>query len=657
MSLNNLMQTKRQQNTQFKRAKMTLSVISALAILSLQTNVYALGMGDIVVKSHLGQPLLATIKLQGAAELKNATCFRLGNDIDSENQINNANFKLSNIVNDEATLTISTNQAITDPIVNVAVIAECDSTLRRDYVVLLDPILSADIEPAVEQSNVKNNSLQAETQVTEISKSTDKKSHNTIINQQTSTVKANSKKLRKSKNLHSKITDSAKPNKNIILTINPQTNAEPNTVAKTAALENKPRLSISGTDLSSLNNLNLHLDKQLHFTQDEAAHALAANIAIQDTAVQDDVTVMNNRLAHLQQQISALQTRNQTLEVANKQKVESTFIQNFTGNLFNEKMQWMAYLLGGSALVAGVFSINYWRRRKQQQQLNSAEELWDSLDNTTWDNATEQPDFFDAFDANGIFSDASNSQKPNNAAEKSAIDSDHFEITQQIQTPIFLEDNVSEHNILDHADVFLSHGRTSLAVQLLQNHLLDFPKQSVTIWLFLLDLLAKENMQAVYEQTALECKEHFNIRIAAFSNDEASPKQSFEDFPRLNAGLQDVWGKPAAVVYLDDLIYNSRLETRVGFEKSVLEELLLLKSIAHEAISTASVIQLDEKKLMMKEMKEAQIAAKKVEKLEQLNEISIAQATIKQVEATKKQTEAANESREAMFEFNMVEFK
>lgn len=94
---------------------------------------------------------------------------------------------------------------------------------------------------------------------------------------------------------------------------------------------------------------------------------------------------------------------------------------------------------------------------------------------------------------------------------------------------------------MDHADVFLSHGRTSLAIQLLQNHLQDYPKQSVTIWLFLLDLLAKENLQAVYEQTTLECKEHFNIRIAAFSNDEASPKQNLEDFPRLTAGLEQAW--------------------------------------------------------------------------------------------------------------------
>ena len=160
-------------------------------------------------------------------------------------------------------------------------------------------------------------------------------------------------------------------------------------------------------------------------------------------------------------------------------------------------------------------------------------------------------------------------------------------------------------------------------------------------------------MQGAYEQTALECKEHFNIRIAAFSNDEASPKQHFEDFPRLNSGLQDVWGTPAALVYLDDLIYNSRLETRAGFEKNVLEELLLLKSIAQELASTATVIQLDEKKLALKELKDAQIAAKKAEKLLLMDELPLLPLLVD----SKDLAEMELEPKETMFEFNLTEFK
>ena len=154
----------------------------------------------------------------------------------------------------------------------------------------------------------------------------------------------------------------------------------------------------------------------------------------------------------------------------------------------------------------------------------------------------------------------------------------------------------------------------------------------------------------MYEKTALECKEHFNVKIAAFSKTETDSNDNLESFPRITSGLQQLWGTPAALTYLDDLIYNSRLEVRVGFHKNVIEELILLRSIAQEELKTAQVIQIDEKKLAMKELKEAQLATKREEKLKQMDEIS-------QGEESKKQAEAKLETKEAMFEFNLVEFK
>jgi hypothetical protein len=162
----------------------------------------------------------------------------------------------------------------------------------------------------------------------------------------------------------------------------------------------------------------------------------------------------------------------------------------------------------------------------------------------------------------------------------------------------------------------------SLAIQLLQNHLIDFPKQSVTIWMFLLDLIAKENLPALYEQTALECKEYFNIKIADYTQPEADNGESLESFPRIAAGLQQVWGTPAALAYLDDLIYNSRLEVRVGFHKNMIEELLMLKRVTQEELKSAQVIRLDEKKIEMLELKEAQLAAKKEDKIKKMEETS-----------------------------------
>jgi len=220
---------------------------------------------------------------------------------------------------------------------------------------------------------------------------------------------------------------------------------------------------------------------------------------------------------------------------------------------------------------------------------------------------------------------------------------DTFESTKIEEDPIIVEDD-QEFSVLDHADVFLSHGRAPLAIQLLQNHLLEHPKQSITVWLFLLDLLAKENLEKLYEQTTEDCKLHFNVKIPAFAKSETTSNESLEDFPRLTEGLKSVWNTPAALTYLDDLIYNNRLEPRAVLAKNLVEELVLLRSIANDNVNSAEVIHLDEKKLAINEQKEALIEERKAEKLKAMAEAD---------RLAKEKAEA--EKNETDFEFTLVE--
>ncbi len=598
------------------------AVLTALTLLSIgmQSQVFAVGLGDIEVKSYIGQPLQAKIKVQGIEGLKDQACFRLGDDSGQVNQVSRAQLKLGNIKGDEAILTISTTDVMNEPIVSLSVIAECDSTFRRDYVLLIDPLLTTEIQQSSDEETI--NSVEIADNVVEKSAVAESKA-----------IKANNNQTIRIKN---KSSAKQASNNNIVLTVN----AEKKPTNAPAIKETKPRLSISGSAFDSQSNMiGLRLDKQLHFSADTAPQALASNTAIEDEAI-----VLSNRLAHLEQQITSLQARNRTLE-AEKQLQKPIPQPEATSNLLDGATKWWPYLAGLGLLISGYFAADYWRRRRQSQQLDNAEDVWNVLDANS-NNLVYYKDtgLEDTLFENKVESELS-SVAPK-SAEQEFVD---FEATQIISAPFQVEEDIFEHNILDHADVFLSHGRTSLAIQLLQNHLLDFPKQSVTIWLFLLDLLAKENLQAMYEQTTLECKEHFNIRIAAFSNDEASPKQNLEDFPRLMAGLEQAWGTPAALVYLDDLIYNSRLETRVGFDKSVLEELILLRSIAQSSVNKADVIQLDEKKMAIKELKDAKLAASKADKLQKLEELTLLETAKADVVETEDHTD--------LFEFNLIEYK
>ena len=622
------------QNNRHHNFKLKCAVIAALSAYAfcLPGSALALGLGNIDVKSHLGQPLRATIKIQGASELKGDGCFKLIGDANLENAITSANFKLSNIVNDEALLTVSTSQIISEPITSMAVMATCDANVRRDYTLLLDPPTSVE---------TKNSADEESTFFSESSIKPIVSSEPMLETTEPQTIKAHKST---GKTVKAKARTAKKSNKNSV----PSTgfNAENTTIDKTnATAERKtitktmtvnktstPHLSVSSGEMvmsRSIESPNLLLDKQLHFSPQSSPEAYAPEIA-----VQDEVTVMNNRLAHMQQQISTLQQRNAALEAASKLNTQAAK----QDKPADKQLPWLIYLAGAGLLAGTYFAANWWWRRRQMQQLNDAETDWITVEHEATMPEVNTNLSAEGTNANDGFFDSKNTQNL-------ASDSGHS--LEKMITVI--EEFSADQNILDHADVFLSHGRTSLAIQLLQNHLLDYPKQSVTIWLFLLDLLAKENMQAAYEQTTLECKEHFNIRIADFTNDEASEKLSFEDFPRLHAALQEIWCTPAAVTFLDDLIYNSRLESRVGFEKSVIEELLILKNIANESINTAEVIQIDEKKLMMKERKEAQIAAKKAEKLVQMNEHVL-------LEQSKLAAAKVDSTPEEFFEFNLVEY-
>ena len=131
--------------------------------------------------------------------------------------------------------------------------------------------------------------------------------------------------------------------------------------------------------------------------------------------------------------------------------------------------------------------------------------------------------------------------------------------------------------VMQDASRLFTHGRTNQAIEHLQQHLARHPKCSPWMWLYLLDLLSKEDKQQEFDIVAGDCRKHFNLSV------ERSPdlkQQGIESYPRIMKALQQTWGTPQVISLIDDLVYNTRLVPRMGFERSVFEELMMLKEVA-----------------------------------------------------------------------------
>lgn len=144
-------------------------------------------------------------------------------------------------------------------------------------------------------------------------------------------------------------------------------------------------------------------------------------------------------------------------------------------------------------------------------------------------------------------------------------------------TPQKVSSQQSTNAVMQDASRLFTHGRINQAIEHLQQHLARHPKCSPWMWLYLLDLLSKEGKQQEFDIVAADCRKHFNLSV------ERNPdfkQQGIESYPRLMKALQQTWGSPQVISLIDDLVYNTRLVPRMGFERSVFEELMLLKEIA-----------------------------------------------------------------------------
>lgn len=135
-----------------------------------------------------------------------------------------------------------------------------------------------------------------------------------------------------------------------------------------------------------------------------------------------------------------------------------------------------------------------------------------------------------------------------------------------------------QEQAIELAEIMLSMGLGHGAAQTLLEQIRQEPKQALRQWLKLLEIYRKNGQQEEFERSAEELRLHFNVQPADW---QVRPNglRSLEDYPHIAARLAELWGRPACLGYLRNLLADNRGGARAGFPQPVAEELLLLAGL------------------------------------------------------------------------------
>ena len=517
----------------------------------------AVGLGDVELKSHLGEKLLVKVIVTDIELPTDSNCFS-AIDISDTPAFKKTNVTLQSN-NTGHQLIITTNDLVTEPIINLRLAFQCDPNVNHDYVLLLDPSPFKIIEKTSIEDEAYSKADNTASSKKEAHLTVNKKS-SSLVAEKTNGLAFKKTYKKKKTNDNSSVEEKLNSTYTGKQTFKAKLNSNPAVENKNYPIQangqpssDKPFLVISGGSSNSSNDktgLSLRLATEIDFTR-------PAPVAVSPSAIDtsDEVTVMTNRLSHLEKQITSLQKRNMQL-VADAAKAKEE----------NDATNWPKILLIALAIIAALAGIEWLRRKVLTKRSNNEIAEWFDAEaeiNPTRDTSKPADLNFEANSSTGDFDE----QLGQGSISNSAKSVTSFEI-------------LDHESVLDEANVFIEHGRPTLAIQLLQNHLSEAPAESPEIWLKLLNLLAKESSETNYDEAVVECNKYFNIKAAKFGDDSEQHVASIEDYPHIITRIEGAWGSQHATGVLNDIIYNKRSQPRGGIEQGAFDDLFFLKMIA-----------------------------------------------------------------------------
>ncbi len=173
-----------------------------------------------------------------------------------------------------------------------------------------------------------------------------------------------------------------------------------------------------------------------------------------------------------------------------------------------------------------------------------------------------------------------------------------MDASDRLNHPLFQLQDTAPHldvtelsQVTDEAQVYADLGRNDQAIELLRSHIDNQigERSSPAPWLMIFDLYRRTNDRAGYDELAPLFRRHFNGRMPDWENygHELALDDGLEAFPHLVARIERDWGTPDARKFLEELLYDNRGGSRLGFSLAAYRDILLLLQI-HEGLNLSS---------------------------------------------------------------------
>lgn len=161
------------------------------------------------------------------------------------------------------------------------------------------------------------------------------------------------------------------------------------------------------------------------------------------------------------------------------------------------------------------------------------------------------------------------------------VQTSDIKTTQQVDATLFKQPQANVSSSLEEAKLLMSINRTSDAIAHLKMTIKSTPKASINHWLYLLDVFRKLKLKDEFEHYAKELHATFNVLPPVWGDTEVPivvPK-SLQEFPHIMEKLYKIWPDDKAYQYLRGLIADNRGGERIGFGKTVVEEIIMLTEV------------------------------------------------------------------------------